>query len=67
MPKTICQARQYSDQMQCGRCGLAWDTNDPDPPECAPVNGAERASLPAEPSPKASKWVGEILRRLGDG
>lgn len=29
-----CQARQYSDQMQCHACGLTWDTNDPDPPQC---------------------------------
>lgn len=29
-----CQARQYSDQMICGKCGLAWDVNDPEPPEC---------------------------------
>lgn len=28
-----CRARQYSDQMQCP-CGLAWDMNDPDPPQC---------------------------------
>lgn len=28
-----CKARQYSDQMQCV-CGLAWDVNDPEPPEC---------------------------------
>ena len=31
-----CQARQYSDQMQCGRCGLAWDVSDPEPPRCSP-------------------------------
>lgn len=31
--KFRCLARQYSDQMQCA-CGLAWDMNDPDPPEC---------------------------------
>lgn len=30
----MCEARQYSDQMQCGPCGLAWDVNDPDPPIC---------------------------------
>lgn len=30
----MCKARQYSDQMICGRCALAWDMNDPDPPEC---------------------------------
>lgn len=29
-----CDARQYSDQMLCGRCGLGWDMNDPEPPEC---------------------------------
>lgn len=29
-----CKARQYSDQMICGECGLSWDTNDPEPPEC---------------------------------
>lgn len=31
-----CKARQYNDQMQCGRCGLAWDVNDPEPPACRP-------------------------------
>lgn len=30
----MCEARQYSDQMLCDRCGLQWDVNDPDPPEC---------------------------------
>lgn len=29
-----CQVRQYSDMMSCSACGLAWDTNDPDPPRC---------------------------------
>lgn len=29
-----CEARQYSDQMNCQRCGLVWDMNDEDPPEC---------------------------------
>jgi len=28
-----CKARQHSDQMACS-CGLAWDMNDPDPPQC---------------------------------
>ena len=32
-----CKARQYSDQMQCALCGLAWDMNDDDPPECRPL------------------------------
>ncbi len=29
-----CKARQVSDQMSCGRCGLVWDVNDSDPPKC---------------------------------
>lgn len=28
-----CRAYQASDQMTCS-CGLAWDVNDPEPPEC---------------------------------
>lgn len=33
----MCDARQYSDQMLCDTCGLQWDVNDPEPPECQPV------------------------------
>ena len=29
-----CEAKQYSGQMFCDRCGLVWDINDPDRPEC---------------------------------
>lgn len=29
-----CYATQHSDQMICHKCGLIWDMNDPDPPEC---------------------------------
>lgn len=29
-----CEARQYSDVMECHRCKLQWDTNDPDRPDC---------------------------------
>lgn len=32
--KRKCAARQYSDQMQCAKCGITWDTNDIDPPKC---------------------------------
>lgn len=32
-----CSARRYSDQMSCSKCGLAWDVNDPEPPECKTV------------------------------
>lgn len=29
-----CEAHQVGDQMFCDRCGLVWDTNDPDTPMC---------------------------------
>lgn len=29
-----CKARRCNDQMQCGRCGLAWDADDEDRPPC---------------------------------
>ena len=35
MPKRHnCQARQYGDQFICAPCGLTWDTNELEPPEC---------------------------------
>jgi hypothetical protein len=38
-----CNAIRSGDQMQCGRCGLSWDVNDPDRPACNPINMAKRA------------------------
>lgn len=29
-----CVAYQCSDQMVCPKCGVVWDMNDPEPPEC---------------------------------
>ena len=44
--RTGCEAVQYSDQMQCARCGLAYDVNDPDPPDCQrPLPRAETEGL----------------------
>lgn len=34
MKRKGCQARQVSDQMSCHKCGLVWDINDPEPPQC---------------------------------
>lgn len=57
-----CKARQYSDEMQCGRCGLCWDVNDPDPPKCldnpAPVRmhgvvGGTAAGYYRPPKPRS--------------
>jgi len=57
MKRHDCQARQYGDQMICAPCGLTWDTNDPEPPECrknikraiARVAKIEAAPLPIKP------------------
>jgi dihydrofolate reductase len=32
-----CSAKQFSDQMVCGKCALTWDVNDPEPPVCVAV------------------------------
>ncbi len=34
MSRPGCEALQFGDQWQCGRCGLAWDVGDSDPPKC---------------------------------
>ncbi len=38
----LCQARQYGDQLICAACGLNWDTNDPEPPQCLPYDRRTR-------------------------
>lgn len=56
-----CQAKQYSDQMQCAACGLAWDVNDPEPPEC--LTCGEKARLRAERArDKARREIDEVLK-----
>lgn len=57
MKRHNCHARQESDQMRCVPCGLVWDMNDPEPPECrknikravAKVAKIEVAPLPIKP------------------
>jgi predicted amidophosphoribosyltransferase len=48
-----CKARQYSDQMVCPRCGLQWDVNDPDPPQCRKD----------EPKPQTPSLIDKLLGR----
>lgn len=57
--RTGCEARQYSDQMHCGRCGLQWDMNDDDPPECPLVISTPQVEQ------NVPKSVREILDGLG--
>jgi rubredoxin len=46
--RAACKAHQVSDQMNCHACGLVWDMNDPDPPECLPekVRGTDTPDPP---------------------
>lgn len=30
----MCEAQRMNEQMICGKCGLQWDIDDPEPPEC---------------------------------
>lgn len=46
-----CYATQHSDQMICPYCGLVWDINDPEPPEC------RRDELPASRTPLKQQSV----------
>jgi hypothetical protein len=39
-----CEARQYGDEMKCGRCGLSWDVNDADRPNCS--RAIDRRAIP---------------------
>ena len=32
-----CKAYERGDQWFCDQCGITWDMNDDDPPECNPV------------------------------
>lgn len=56
----ICKAIQYSDQMQCGTCGLAWDVNDPEPPACKPIRRVKQSSWKDQDKKRGR----EVLKRL---
>ena len=53
-----CEARQWSDQMQCDKCGLLWDMNDQDPPQC----GKEYAKQSLKHLHKSSESKNEVIK-----
>ncbi len=67
-----CQARQYSDQMQCGKCGLAWDVNDEDPPECqvdkkpAPMSGMGSAYSQPNTQNRGREVLDQLRKELSN-
>lgn len=56
MSRQSCEATQQGDQMQCGRCGLAWDVSDTDPPRCGP-----RIDKRAIPARTVTRAVGRVM------
>ena len=55
-----CEAYQQNDQMHCPTCGLLWDMNDPDPPECKPARVDAAVGLSASKLGSQAPWVVEI-------
>ena len=43
--RTNCQARVLGDQYHCDRCGVVWDINDQDPPDCRTVFNVKKRDL----------------------
>lgn len=66
--RTGCEAVQYSDQMHCARCGIQYDVNDQDPPECFGdyTNGPKAAprSLAPKPDESAKEYGRRTLSQL---
>lgn len=62
-----CEAIQYSDSMNCARCGLQWDVNDPQPPKCAPDPNTPfgLGALTIDPVAKVAS-IGNIATDLTD-
>ena len=69
MKRHNCQARQYGDQMICAPCGLNWDVNDPEPPECRKNIKraiARVAKIEERTAPLKSKESGRLPAALPD-
>ena len=62
--KTGCTARQYSDQMLCDKCGLQWDMNDDDLPQCSPLNVAQNHAHQSKPKPVSKAQARGFLSEL---
>lgn len=69
-----CEAQRINDQMQCGRCGLAWDVGDSDPPKCSrkidrraiPERAVTRAVARVEAKPVPLMLTVRIYAELPD-
>ena len=65
MRRDKCEARQYSDQMCCTKCGLNWDVNDEDPPACKTEAEFDLKKLRRKVA--AQKTLANIRKTLGMG
>ena len=66
MKRHNCQARQYGDQMICAPCGLNWDVNDPEPPECRKVDRRLKAVKDAGKFESKPRETGRLPDTLPD-
>lgn len=57
---------QYGDQMICAACGLNWDTNDPEPPECHKVDRRTKKAKSAKEGIEAAFAHAKERRRVPD-
>ena len=72
MKRHNCNARQYGDQMICAPCGLNWDVNDLEPPECRKVDRRLKAvkdavkfeSKPSEPARLPVKLPDDVAAEM---
>ena len=73
MPKHHnCQARQYGDQLMCAPCGLNWDVNDPETPECRKIDrrlkvtkdAVKFESTPSEPARFPDKLPEDVAAEM---
>ena len=69
MKRHNCHAWQESDQMRCVPCGLVWDMNDPEPPECRKNIKraiARVAKIEEEAAPRNAKQAPAFPHELPD-
>lgn len=57
MNRPNCEARRECDEMVCHRCGLRWDVNDEDRPDCSANRFDPRSYPDTNPlSPDLEDW-----------
>lgn len=64
MSKNDCQAYKSGAETRCGACGLVWDNDDPEPPQCGNAGLSVRATAAALLKRKFELWAVKEQYRL---